>query len=530
MKKESYDTIVVGSGIGGCGVAALLGKDHGKKVLVLEKSPHIGGRVASYVGKGDKVTIDGQELDSRGFKKSLADTRCWVSHCEPDLDTMFKKGLLDGYTFENGGHGLFWGNKSRCRLLLDHLQKPIEFGLNKGLGYIDATQNYKMYQVPARAPYPWQSEEGFKATLSALQQMGRLTMEECAAVMDVDVQTWLEQRGLTANEEAYDYIKVVMACQNAMAEPRIAPAGDFLGYMAMARDIRMNLHSGSVSTIGEPGCMAIPLAMEEVINASGGEVRRATVVEEIVVEDGKVRGVVIRSKEGEFEFIESENVVCNIPPKHIFNVLHPRHFPADWVSLLQNKFWSAGLLTAFIGTKDNCWAETEIDERSFIWMPGVIKNEGYIGAVDMVLCSLTALAKRAPDGKSDFGFSTALTDKEMRDPKKVMRVINFCMDWFKRTFKGFDENVDFVLWTPSDEAYGNWRPIGEKRPDVRSPYVENLFFVGDQYGERLWGGGVDGASLSATMCADEIMGTDLERTIYPQYHQGIPKTVNSWKL
>ena len=116
MAKKEYEVVVIGSGVGGCGVAALLAKDFGKKVLVLEKAPHIGGRVASYTGKGDKLTIDGLELDARGFRKSLADTRCWVSYCEPDLETMFSKGLLDGWTFENGGHGLFWGNKSSPRI------------------------------------------------------------------------------------------------------------------------------------------------------------------------------------------------------------------------------------------------------------------------------------------------------------------------------------------------------------------------------------------------------------------------------
>jgi phytoene dehydrogenase-like protein len=525
MAKKEYDVIIVGSGVGGCGAAALLARDHGKKVLVLEKSPHIGGRVASYTGKGDKVTIDGLELDYRGFIKSLADTRCWVTACEPDIKTIFSKGLLDGRTFENGGHGLFWGNKSRCRLLLDYLGEPEDMPVNEGLGFVDAAKNFEMYQV--KPPYAWQSEEGYKATLSALRQMGSLTMEECAAAMNIDVQTWLEERNLTENEEAYDYIKVVMACQNAMAEPRMAPAGDFLGYMAMARDIKMNLHTGSVATMGEPGCIAIPLAMERALNKAGGEVLRATPVEEIIVEDGRARGVIIRNKEGEFETIEAETIVCNIPPKHIFNVLHPRHFPAEWVDLLQTRFWSPGLLTGYIGIKNDVLEPMGINPKSFVWMPGIIKDEGFIGAVDMVMSNLDAWTKRAPADKTDYAFSTALTDKEMRNPKKVMRVIDFCMDWFKRTFKGWEENVEFVLWTPSDEAYGNWRPVGENRPDVKSPYVENLYFVGDQYGERMWGGGVDGASLCAIMCVDAIMGTDLETQIYPPYHRGIPKAATS---
>ena len=528
MANSEYDALVIGSGVGGCGVAALLARDFGKRVLVLEKAPHIGGRVASYTGKGDKVTIDGLELDALGFKKSLADSRCWVSYCEPDLKTMFKKGLLDGYTFENGGHGLFWGNKSRCRLLLDHLGKPVDMPVNKGLGYVDADRNFEIYQVEPRSPYRWQSEQGYKATLSALRQMGSLSMEECAAAMNTDVQTWLEERGLAENEEAYTYIKVVMACQNAMAEPRIAPAGDFLGYMAIARDIKMNLHSGSVATMGEPGCMAIPLGMEQALNQGGGEIWRRTLVEEVIIENGKVRGVMIRNKKGQYETLEAPIVICNIPPKHIFNVLHPRHFPATWVDLLQNKFWSAGLLSASIGLKNNVWEQYGVDERSFIWMPGIIRQEGYIGAVDMVMWNMAACAKRAPEGKRDFIFSTALTDKEMRNPQKVTRIVNFCMEWFKRTFKDWKENVEFVLWTPSDEAYGNWRPVGEERPEIKSPYVDGLYFVGDQYGKRLWGGGVDGASLCAVMCADTIMGTDLETEIFPPYHRGIPKAATTW--
>jgi phytoene dehydrogenase-like protein len=407
------------------------------------------------------------------------------------------------------------------------LECPVDMPVNKGLGFVDSRTS-KIYQVPPRAPYPWQTEDGYKATLSALRLMGGLSMEECAAAMEMDVETWLEERGLTSNEEAYDYIKVVMACQNAMAEPRMAPAGDFLGYMAMARGIGMNLHSGSVATVAEPGCMAIPLAMERQLVDAGGEILRNTPVEEVIVDEGKVRGVLVRSKEGVFEAFHAATVICNIPPKHIFGVLHPRHFPAEWVDLIQKEFWSPGLLSALIGLKNNVWEDFGVDERSFIWMPGIIKHEGYIGAVDMVMWNMASCAKRAPEGKRDFIFSTALTDKEMRNPQKVMRVINYCMDWFKRTFKGWQENVEFVLWTPSDEAYGNWRPVGQKRPSIKSPYLEGLYFVGDQYGERLWGGGVDGASLAALMCVDTLMGTRLEEEVLPYYHRGIPAQKKAW--
>jgi hypothetical protein len=44
----------------------------------------------------------------------------------------------------------------------------------------------------------------------------------------------------------------------------------------------------------------------------------------------------------------------------------------------------------------------------------------------------------------------------------------------------------------------------------------------DQYGKRLWGGGVDGASLSAVMCVDAMTGSRLEEQVMPEFHRGIP--------
>ncbi|MCC6786957.1 MAG: hypothetical protein IT547_03885, partial [Hyphomonadaceae bacterium] len=52
--------------------------------------------------------------------------------------------------------------------------------------------------------------------------------------------------------------------------------------------------------------------------------------------------------------------------------------------------------------------------------------------------------------------------------------------------------------------------------------VEGLYFAGDQYGARLWGGGVDGASLSAVMCVDAITGSQREEGVFPEFHRGIP--------
>jgi hypothetical protein len=104
----------------------------------------------------------------------------------------------------------------------------------------------------------------------------------------------------------------------------------------------------------------------------------------------------------------------------------------------------------------------------------------------------------------------------------VNRVVELCENWARATFPTWDEDLEFLIWTPSPEAYGLWRPVGMDRPDVTSPWVAGLYFAGDQYGRRLWGGGVDGASLSGVMCVDAMMGTVYEEEIFPEIHRGIP--------
>jgi len=37
----------------------------------------------------------------------------------------------------------------------------------------------------------------------------------------------------------------------------------------------------------------------------------------------------------------------------------------------------------------------------------------------------------------------------------------------------------------------------------------------------LWGGGVDGAALSAVLCVDQLTGSDLEEQVFPWYHRGL---------
>lgn len=518
-----FDVVVIGAGIGGLSLGAVLSKIHHKKVLVLEKAPYIGGRLVSYKGKGEKVYIDGLELDYIGFQDSLTENNSWIAACEPDIDTIFKNRLLDGWAFEIGGHGLFWGEKSRMHLLLDRLGEPVDIPLGKGLAWVECDRPDGVYPVRPGESYPWQSKQGYKATVSALKKMSCLSMRECADIMNIDLGQWMADHGVLGDREAYRFIKLLMGCQCAIAEPELAPAGDVLGYMTQARGVGANLNSGSVSTVGDPGCIALAMAMERVIVKNGGEIKRSSRVEKTIIQNGQAVGVVVSNGNGGREVVTSHITACNIPPRRIFSVIDPVLFPASVVKTIFEGYWSAALLNGLVGIKENLWERFGVDERSFILMPMLIEELDPDNPFDVVIWNSASCAKRAPGNKKDFLFSIGLREQDVVDSKKTSRIIESCMDWFRKTFPDWKEMVEFTLWTACNDGYGDWRPVGEKRLENVCPHIKNLYFVGDQYGERNWGGGVDSAVLSAVMCADSMLGSNLEEEIFPPHHRGLPR-------
>ncbi len=537
---KKYDVIVIGAGIAGLGSAAILSRDFKQKVLVLEKNPFIGGRVASFVGKGDKVYIDGLELDANGFKRALGLVGCWIPKCTPDLETCFKEKRFDGYTIDTG-HGLFWGNKGKIRMLMDYIQKPVDMPCNIGFAFVDYKKGNKSYQVAKGEPYGWMSKEGFRATMIALRDMAMMTFADIAQTAHMSFEQWIRARNVP--QEAYDYIKVLAASQTGQADLNLTPAPDVLGHMATAGPIRMNLVDGSCATVANPGTMAFPLLMEEALKENGGEVLRNTPVAEVIIEKGAVKGVTYQTAGG-FETAWADRVICTVPSKQMLNVIHPRYFPQDLVETVQTKYWGAGMITGYGNMKSNIWEERGIEERSFIYMPDVIgAEEGYSGCIDMVLWNLASCAQgsnanpsltketgSAPEGKHGWIFSTAMTHEEMRTPKKVSRVIEWNENWWKQTFgrAKWESEMDHLIWMCTDHAFAWIQPIGQDRIDVKSPEIEGLYFAGDQYGRRLWGCGVDAAALSVTLCVDRMMDSNTEEKVFPFYHRALPAPKETW--
>ena len=65
MKRENYDVVVIGSGMGGLSAAALLAAG-GYKTLVVERLPRVGGRYSTIEHKGFMITTGAIEVEMGG--------------------------------------------------------------------------------------------------------------------------------------------------------------------------------------------------------------------------------------------------------------------------------------------------------------------------------------------------------------------------------------------------------------------------------------------------------------------------------
>ena len=162
---NSYDVIIIGCGIAGSAVGALLSKMAHKKVLILEASSQIGGRATSFRGEGI--------VDADQFRKTLAlSAHSWISdRTEPDLFTMIKKKMLDGYVLEAGGRGAWYTNRGRISQALALFNKASIFYPNACFVWYD--HDWKPHIVGRRNKYGWMSDQDYDEMVKVHKQSSR---------------------------------------------------------------------------------------------------------------------------------------------------------------------------------------------------------------------------------------------------------------------------------------------------------------------------------------------------------------------
>jgi len=289
--KRDPDVIVIGAGIGGTAVGALLAHQ-GRKVCLVERNPFIGGRCASYQKEGFVVDV---------FVHMFG--RCEKGPFGEILRRVGRPGALR-----------WWHASPESR--------PVLFIDDKACPYPDPSFSsreetaavYRAFGLDDKAV-----EEAFRLR-AAIDGMPH---ERTFDLDGTPYSSWL--RTFTDNQTllAIEHQKVLLY---SVVTSREASAGEMIRLMA-------NTHRDA--SIGYPfgGCSAIPEAFASVIRDAGGCIRLGAAVSAILLENGKARGVRLDSGEE----VRAPLLVSNAGIKEtMLRYVDEANLPADYLDRVKS--------------------------------------------------------------------------------------------------------------------------------------------------------------------------------------------------
>jgi len=451
-----YDVIVVGGGIGGLGCAALLAKE-GMKVLVLGKSSFLGGRATSFKYK-DYL------LDVGMHVMSLGDV-------SPTEELLRRVGVKAHYVWTEG---------------LDFYTPE---------GWKDITQ------------YRRKSKEDDSDLKAIVQEILSMPKEAIDALDDISIKSWLNQR--TDRKVVQDLFRMI-GWWYGIADTKDLAASEILYEIKRSLEKRHTLATGN-QVVG--GFKALIQPLKRAILKRGGEVRTESEVNEVVIDKGEVKGVLVNQKAKipeeikgkvipEVEFIPCPIVICALPMNHLFDIVPQEKLPGQFVEKVNRILNSQlGIYYGFaVGLKKEVSSSKRYygtDRFLFERIPeDMCLHAEYLSNFDSTY---------VPKGKQlfmtgYFGELGKMTGFEIK--ASLDDLINILKEIFPEVMANVEWLVPWVFprWMTVLAKPGL---VGRNRIDSKAPGMEGLFFAGEGYRGRLMG--INPACDSAMICAERIL-------------------------
>lgn len=459
---EKIDTVIVGGGIGGTAIGALLASG-GQRVVLVDKNSIIGGRCASYVRDGFTVDV-GVHLFGLSNNGPLGEVcnRCgdpdaieWVLARRPGVGVHFK-------------------------------------GQTQPLSRSTMMENVNKDNIGPLA--------------NLMVSLVQMKDEELNKLWYVPLREWVSR--FTTDQEAHAFFAMLCGIYFCIT-PSEASTAEFIHAF---RGVMKHKSSG----YPKGGCVSIPRTYQRFIEENGGEVRLECPAERIIIEDGKARGVVAGG-----ETIMADRVISNADIKQtIGGLAEARHFPPEYVERIQGLTWTAHVLGLKVALDS-----VITDQKMIMYLPDLPDEEieklqrAYLDGhqVEMpevaggMLNSPTNFdPDLAPPGKQLVTFGTKCEPGQDWD-----KWAKICMNALEDVFPGIGEHV---LWSTIDSPdtvakyageEGNVIGVGqtvdqihERRPTHETP-VEDLYICSAEAGGH--GIGTELAASSALELADKLL-------------------------
>ncbi|MGQ9653370.1 MAG: phytoene desaturase family protein [Thermodesulfobacteriota bacterium] len=451
-----WDALVVGAGIAGLGVAALLAEEGGLKVLVLERHSRPGGRLMSY----------------RDFPE-------------------------EGWIVDTGLHLIELGDKGSAHLLNQRVGATVQWGpMSQEVFYYREGRWVSMAELVRMAPDERASFRDLMGTISAL------TDEEIAAWDGRSFQDWVQ--GRVPQGPVRELLFTFAMIMTTIPRPEDMAAGEVL-YIA-----RENLRGRrQLLSAGYPigGMQSLTLGLQRVVEGHGGEVRTHAAVEEVVLRGDRAVGVKVRSGKSpypeEFRLVDTEEVsarvvVCAVPIYRLPAILDFSALPSWWSKrILGMHNEVTGLVGFMVGldepmTDHICFysaMETPVARHPFQAFPASNFDPGV-----------------APEGRQLFHIDLVCEYEEAANPIVRRRLLEALWEDLGVLFP---EMMRLARWRLPYYVAGcdglARKPglVGRFKPELKAPGLRNLYFAGDTYQGR--GLATNSAARSAMECAERVL-------------------------
>ncbi|MEF8874144.1 MAG: FAD-dependent oxidoreductase [Candidatus Thermoplasmatota archaeon] len=434
---------IIGAGLGGLTAGALLSKK-GYEVEVFEKEALLGGRA---------LTLDGDEVTLERYKELLNSFEMWMPFSDPDLEEIFDKNLLNGYTLDLGFHLFgFPRQAALTEILNDNGLKP-EYSASK-FGVItpegEVVQDFnnslrvrdRLRLLPLLLRFSLMRE-------STIAKMKKTSVKK---TIDKYCKGWIKDAlGTSAR-----FISTINDLQKIST-------GEVLEVLKQ--------WGGEAKPTGYPknGSMTLSEGLAEIIKKNGGKVHLERRVDEILIDGGEAKALSIEGEKKDFDII-----ISNLPVQDIFEIAPKKHFPDDYVDWLDN-LKGSGSVCAYYALED---LDDDVLRKPIAFREKNLGVEGNHAAGIIDLQTAKPEMNMAPEGEYLVQAYIICTPEEARDEEKVKTLRKALDKNVEILISNFKDDLKFALYPTAYHLDGVAKTIDNEKPGTETP-VEGLYLVGD---------------------------------------------------
>jgi len=436
---EEFDCCIIGAGIAGLLTGAALSKK-GLKTLVLEKTAKVGGRSICVEYKPGYLVDMGIHA---------------IRYCKKSpMAKIFKKFLGEKLELIEFGEGKFFSDN-------EWFDYPLSASAIQTTSLFTDVEKEKFMKILGEEIIKGKSEP----------------------LLEKSVKDWIIEL-----ETKYEIkTRTPLVFLETLAKFMLVSFGELekLSTGELKAGIQLGLKASKGACYPKGGWK---LLIDKLCNyiKENGEIRTSSKVEKVIIESNKVEGVKLGDK-----IIKSKLVIVNLPSTELFTVLDEKLFSDDFVKMCKSMEPTAGISIDY-GLK----------KKISDFNGSVLSAEPFT----MSIFTSNIDPSVAPEGEQLYTIFQPTPIESLKDEKVAKGIIDKIEKLIEDMFPGFSESISWKRVIKFDVVDGAIPTISQhrnKRPNVKSNEITNLYFTGDTFNGPGTGGEI--AHASAQLCIKTII-------------------------